>query len=67
MKITYAILQCKLMWIKALSILWFLIINKAVINIEKLSINNPDEVLKIIDYFNVKKMDEVQIKKVILG
>jgi hypothetical protein len=55
------------MWIKALSILWFLIINKAVINIEKLSINNPDEVLKIIDYFNVKKMDEVQIKKVILG
>jgi hypothetical protein len=32
-----------------------LIINKAVINIEKLSINNLDEVLKIIHYFSVKK------------
>ena len=55
------------MWIKVLSILLFLIINKAVINIEKLSINNPEEVLKIIDFFSVKKMDEVPIKKVILG
>jgi hypothetical protein len=55
------------MWIKALSILLFLIINEVVINIEKLSINNLDEVLKIIHYFSVKKIDKVLIKKVILG